>query len=227
MRILAVDDDAEYLEMLCIGLEEHGLEATPARDVPEAKKLLQELPRGHFEVLFLDVQMPGTSGLELLAELREAGDEVPVLFVTGLKETADKLRGFELGADDYLVKPFDVEELVARAHAVVRRRSALEPLEYGDVRMDLARRTVERNGKHVDLSPREYDLLYTLIRAKGAIVSREELLREVWKIEFDPGTNLIDVHLGRLRRKVDRQGRPLIHNERGKGFFAVAHDSAG
>ena len=225
MRILTVDDDSEFRELLCIALEEHGFEPTPAAGVDEALAALAARPRGHFDVLFLDVQMPGKTGWDMLAELREAGDDVPVLFVTALEETADKLRGFELGADDYLVKPFEVEELVARAHAVTRRRRTLEPLLFGDVRLDLVQREVERNGNRVELSPREYDLLYVLVRARGEVVSRADLLREVWQIEFEPNTNVVDVYLGRLRKKIDRHGRPLIKNERGKGFYVVAHEA--
>lgn len=223
MKILLVDDDPTYREITQLGLEAAGMEVTPAEDGPSALSALAAQPRGHFDVLVLDVQMPGPSGWELLDELREAGDETPVVYLTGLEATEDKLKGLGLGADDYVVKSTPVEELVARLQTVVRRRRDLAPMDWGELRLDLARRRVTRGDAAIELSPREFDLLYVLVKAKGGLVSRAELLQQVWEMDFDPGTNLLDVHIGRLRKKVDRHGRPLILNERGQGYRVAAY----
>jgi len=224
LRVLIVDDDHDFRRVLELALEADGLETETAGDGAAALEVLEKRPPGHFDLILLDVQMPGTSGWDLLYQLREAGDEIPVIYVSGLDQTEHKVKGLGLGADDYLSKPVDVDELKARLEAVVRRRQSIEPLRYGELTMDLARRKVTRGEAGIDLSPREFDLLLTLVRAKGGIVSRAELLSEVWDMDFDPGTNVLDVHIGRLRRKVDRTGRPLILNERGKGYHIAAHE---
>jgi len=218
LRALLVDDDPEFLAMLGLGLDEAGVAWEAAGGTEEALARIQGGPAGAFDVLLLDVQMPDRSGWELLEELRAAGNQTPVIFLTGAQDVDDRVRGLRLGADDYLAKPFAFPELLARIEAVLRRRSTLSPLVHGDTELDLVQRRVHRGGEAVDLSPREFDVLTVLMRARGQVVSREELLRQVWGMEFDPGTNLIDVHIGRLRRKVDRHGPPLIYNERGIGF---------
>ena len=223
MRVLIVDDDPDFRRILELALDTDGVETESASDGSAALKLLEQRTAGHFDLILLDVQMPGTSGWDLLYQLREAGDEIPVIYLSGLDQTEHKVKGLGLGADDYLTKPVDVDELKARLEAVLRRRETIEPLRYGELTMDLARRKVTRGETGIDLSPREFDLLLTLVRAKGGIVSRAELLREVWDMDFDPGTNVLDVHIGRLRRKVDRSGRPLILNERGKGYHIANH----
>ena len=222
MRALIVDDDPDFAEVLRLGLSAEGVECSATGDGEGAQALLAEHPAGHFDVILLDVQMPGSDGWDLLYELRQAGNETPVIFVTGLERVEQKVKGLALGADDYVVKPIAIPELKARLDAVVRRRETLAPLDYGELRLDLARRRVERDGKRVELSPREFDLLYALVRAKGELVTRADLLRDVWDLEFDPGTNVLDVHIGRLRRKLDRHGRPLIENERGQGYRVLA-----
>lgn len=223
MRMLLVDDEPDFLSYLEIGLAEHGIETESARSGDEAKAVLEGRVRGHFDLILLDVKMPGQSGWDLLYELRQAGEEVPVIFVTGETELPDKIRGLGLGADDFIGKPFVFEELVARAEAVLRRRNALPTIQHGEVEMDLATRKVQRAGRPVELSPREFDLLLALARARGEVLSREVLLRDVWDMAFDPSTNVLDVHIGRLRKKLDRGGRPLIQNVRGEGYRLVAH----
>ena len=219
MRVLVVDDDPDFVEYLTVGFESEGIELETADRGERALELLAQRPRGHFDLIVLDVQMPGQSGWDLLYDLRQAGEEIPVIFASGLGQPSEKVKGLGLGADVYLAKPFDFDELVARIRAVMRRRRTLAPLEYGDLHMDLVRRRVRRGDSTVELSPREYDLLLVLVQAKGGIVSRAELLQQVWNMDFDPGTNVLDVHIGRLRRKLDRTGRPLIKNERGKGYW--------
>ncbi len=223
MRVLAVDDDPTFRRYLQIGLDSEGVETDVAESGEVAIATLRGKPAGFYDLILLDVEMPSQSGWDLLYDLREAGTETPVIFVTGREDVDDKVKGLGLGADDYVTKPVEISELIARIQAVVRRRENLTPLEYGELRLDLARRRVRRGDNDLELSPREFDLLMTLVKAKGDIVSRQSLLSEVWDMDFDPGTNILDVHIGRLRKKVDRQGRPLIHNERGKGYRVVAH----
>lgn len=222
MNVLVVDDDDAYREILILALESVDIVAVGAADAPLALRAIEERPRGWFDVLLLDVQMPGALGFDLLEDLREVGNETPVIFLTGLPGIPEKVRGLGLGADDYLVKPVNLDELVARLQAVVQRHRHPRPLVWGEIELDVARRQALRNGTAIDLSPREFDLLLVLVRARGELVPRADLLREVWSMEVDPGTNLLDVHIGRLRKKVDRHGRPLIHNERGQGYRVVA-----
>jgi two-component system copper resistance phosphate regulon response regulator CusR len=221
LRVLIVDDDPELCRVLEIGLAESGLTSGTALDGDGALKQLAESPAGHYDLILLDLVMPGKDGWQLLEALREAGRDIPVIVVSAKDKAEDKVRCLRLGADDYVVKPFLIDEIVERIAAVVRRRRALSPIEIGDLRLDLAQRRVIRSGKPVALSPREFDLLMVLSRAKGEVISREDLLREVWDITFDPGTNLLDVHLGRLRKKIDRHGRPAIQNVRGEGYRLV------
>jgi two-component system copper resistance phosphate regulon response regulator CusR len=169
-------------------------------------------------VALLDVMMGGRSGWELLEEMRARGHDMPVLFVTAKHAVDDRVRGLRLGADDYVLKPFEFEELIARIEAVLRRRRALPVLEAHDVRIDLAHRTVERDGRRVDLSPKEFDLLLALVEAQGRVLSRAELLKRVWGIEFDPQTNVVDTAVARLRKRLDRGVEPLILTVVGEGY---------
>ncbi len=218
MRVLLVDDDSDFVLFAQAGLESAGVDVLTASSEAEALSVLHPRPTPAVDLILLDIGLPGPSGLDLLYSLRQAGNETPVIIVSGEGRTKQKVKGLSLGADDYIVKPPEIEELVARMDAVVRRRESLQPLEYGEITIDLARRRVLRNGRRVDLSPREFDLLLALVKAKGELVTREELLKEVWDLEFDPGTNVLDVHVGRLRRKLDAQGNPLIENKRGQGY---------
>ncbi len=225
MRVLVVDDDAEFRKLLTIALEKNGVEWEAAESAEAGLEVLQGTEEGDFDVVLLDVQMPGATGWELLYEVRRAGNEVPVVFVTSVDTPEERIKGLKLGADDYVTKPVLFDELVARIEAVVRRRRSLAPMRYGDLSIDLARRRVQRNDNTVHLSPREYDLLLALVLADGQVVPRAKLLLEVWGLEFDPGTNVLDVHLGRMRRKVDRHGRPLVETVRGEGYRLIRHAS--
>lgn len=217
-RVLVVDDDPDVCAYLAAGLASAGIDSKIALDGVQAIECLQQNPPGWFGLILLDVSMPKKNGWELLDSLRQAGDEVPVIFVSGRDSSEEKIRGLRLGADDYVVKPFLFDELLARMEAVQRRRRSLAPIILGELKIDLTRRKTERGGKAVDLSPREFDLLLTLARAGGETISRQRLLEDVWDIKFDPGTNLLDVHLGRLRKKLDRTGRPAIQTVRGEGY---------
>jgi DNA-binding response OmpR family regulator len=170
-------------------------------------------------MILLDVMMPVKDGWEFLHDLREKGRETPVIFVTARDAVEERVKGLRLGADDYIIKPFAFDELLARIDAVIRRRSALAPMSYGDLELDLARRAVKRGGEQVELSPREFDLLRTLMANHDKVLTRAKLLHEVWGIDFDPETNVVDVHVARLRRKVDRRGPPLIQTVRGEGYM--------
>ena len=224
MRVLVVDDDPKLRGYVCAGLRESGLECASAAGAREALSLLERARAEPFDVLLLDVMMPGQDGWELLEELREAGRDTPAIFVTARDAVEERVKGLSLGADDYIIKPFAFEELLARIHAVVRRRRAAEPVEYADLRIDPARRAVWRAGRPIDLSPREFDVLRALMARPDKVVPRADLLRDVWGISFDPGTNIVDVHIARLRRKIDRHGRPLVRTVRGEGYMLAEND---
>jgi two-component system copper resistance phosphate regulon response regulator CusR len=217
MRLLVVDDDPKFRGYISSGLRESGIDCAAAADPGEALSTLQNDARG-FDLILLDVMMPAQSGWDLLSDLRELGRETPVIFVTARDAVEERVKGLRLGADDYVIKPFAFSELLARIEAVIRRRRSLAPIEVFDLKLDLARRQVRRGDRSIDLSPREFDLLLALVQAEGKVLSRSELLRQVWSIEFDPGTNVVDVHIGRLRRKIDRHGPPLIQTVRGEGY---------
>jgi DNA-binding response OmpR family regulator len=217
MRLLIVDDDPKLRNYVCAGLEQSGIEGVPAPDGQSALAILEDDSRG-FDLILLDVMMPEVTGWDLLADLRERGRETPVIFVTARDSVEERVRGLRLGADDYVIKPFAFQELIARIEVVIRRRKELPPVEVGDLKLDLARRQARRGDKSIDLSPREFDLLLALVRAEGRTLSRTELLRDVWGIEGEPATNLVDVHIGRLRRKLDAHGPSLIHTVRGEGY---------
>lgn len=226
MRVLLVDDDPKFRSYMSSGLVQSGIDCRVAGDGAEALRILAEPGTPSFDVILLDVMMPVQTGFEFLIDLREHGRETPVIFVTARDAVEERVKGLRLGADDYIIKPFAFDELLARIDAVVRRRQSLTPIEYGDLRLDLARRSVTRAGRSIDLSPREFDLLRALLARAGDVLSRKELLHDVWAIDFDPETNVVDVHIARLRRKLDRHGSPLLHTVRGEGYRLSASADA-
>jgi DNA-binding response OmpR family regulator len=217
MRILVVDDDPKLREYVAAGLIESGGECATASDGESALDLLAKDPKS-FDLILLDVMLPAKSGWELLDDLRERGQETPVIFVTARDTVEERVKGLKLGADDYVIKPFAFSELLARIEVVIRRRRMLPPIEVRDLRLDLGKRAAYRSDHRIDLSPREFDLLLGLVRAEGRTLSRADLLRDVWGFEREPETNLVDVHIGRLRRKLDRYGTALIETVRGSGY---------
>lgn len=218
MRVLVVDDQADMRSYLKRVLEAVGIDCTEAENAKVARAILSDGSVSAFDVILLDVEMPGPSGWDLIVEMRELGDETPVIFVTAASKVDEKVRALRMGADDYMVKPFEPEELIARIEAVVRRRRAMPMLQLGEITIDLGRRHVRRGDRRLEVSPREFDLLRVLAEAKGAVVSRAELLRQVWSLDRDPGTNLVEVLVTRLRRKIDEPGDTLIQNLVGKGY---------
>jgi two-component system OmpR family response regulator len=217
MRILVVEDDPKLRSFLRQGLCESGVECVALEDGARARAYLEGEP-DPFDVILLDVMMPVKDGWELLAELRALGNETPVLYVTARDAVEERVKGLRLGADDYIIKPFAFDELLARIEAVVRRRRP-QPEHYADLQLDALERTVRRGAQLIELSPREFDLLRVLLAHRERVLTRAQLLHQVWAIDFDPGTNIVDVHVARLRRKLDRPGLvPLVQTVRGEGY---------
>jgi two-component system copper resistance phosphate regulon response regulator CusR len=217
LKILIVDDDPKFRRFVAIGLAECGHLCATAADGPEALRRLETESR--FDLILLDVMLPEMSGWDLLDELRRHGREVPVVFVTARDAVEERVKGLRMGADDYVIKPFAFQELVARIEAVIRRRRSLEPIQLGDLTIDLAARRVQRAGEMVDVSPREFDVLMALVQAHGRVLSRAELLDRVWGITFEPGTNVVEVHVARLRAKLHAGRTAILHTKRGEGYY--------
>ena len=219
MRILIVEDDAEAGAAMVRGLSEAGHEVTHAAD---GRLGLNAAGEAAFDVLVVDRMMPNIDGLTMVETLRRQGDQTPVLFLSALGEIADRVTGLKAGGDDYLVKPYAFAELIARVEALARRRetgSVQTLLRVGDLEMDLIGRTVRREGKDIDLQPREFQLLEYLMRNAGQSVTRTMLLEKVWEYHFDPQTNVIDVHVSRLRSKIDKGfDKAMLQTVRGAGY---------
>lgn len=218
MRVLIVEDEAKTAAYLAKGLREHGFVADVARDGRDG---LQMATSKTYDVAILDVMLPGRDGWSVLEELRNSGSSLPVLFLTARDSVPDRVRGLELGADDYLVKPFAFSELLARIRTVLRRGSSRQSgvLCVGDLELDVIRRKVQRAGQRLELSPKEFSLLSLLLRRVGEVLSRTLIAEQVWDMNFDSDTNVVDVHIGRLRAKVDDPfDRKLIHTVRGAGY---------
>lgn len=226
VRVLIVDDDPKLRSLLVRGLAEHGIDAEAVADTDGALARLESPAAARVDAMLLDVMLPGRSGFELLELMRARGGELPVLFVSARRSVEDRVRGLRLGADDYIVKPFALDELLARLDAVLRRRSNHKHIETGPLRLDLESRTVHADGLRLELSPREFDLLRTLVEADGAVLSRETLLRAVWGIEFDPGTNLVDATVARLRRRFVNRSFAPIETVVGRGYRSSLGGSA-
>jgi two-component system OmpR family response regulator len=219
MRVLIVEDDAEAAAAMVRGLAEGGFDCVQAGDGAYG---LLEAQKGGFDVYVVDRMMPRLDGLSMVETLRREGDATPVLFLSALGEVEDKVTGLKAGGDDYLVKPYALPELVARVEALARRRetgSVQTVLKVGDLEMNLIQRVVTRAGQEIDLQPREFQLLEFLMRHAGQSVTRTMLLEKVWEYHFDPQTNVIDVHISRLRSKIDKGfDRPMLQTVRGAGY---------
>ncbi|MEI7573243.1 MAG: response regulator transcription factor [Phenylobacterium sp.] len=219
MKILIVEDDQPAAEVMARGLLDAGHACTLC---PDGLVGLEAARRGSFDVMIVDRMMPCLDGVGLVETLRRDGDETPVLFLSALGEIEDRVTGLRAGADDYLVKPYAFAELIARVEALARRRetgSVLTFLRVGDLEMDLIGRKVQRAGREIDLQPREFQLLEFLMRHAGQAVTRTMLLEKVWEYHFDPQTNVIDVHISRLRSKIDKGfEHPMLETIRGAGY---------
>ena len=224
-RLLLVDDDAALLVDVQRGLEPRGYRVRTAGNAAQAREDLER--QGPFDLVLLDVTLPDESGWSILEGLREAGDATPVIFLTGSHTAADRVRGLRLGADDYVIKPFDFEELVARIEAVLRRQLPPEVYGVGDLRVELSSGRVLRDGAPIELSQREFQVLRALILAGGEVRSRPQLLAEVWDMHSDPGTNVVDVVVMRLRRKLDAGSTHSIETVVGEGYRVRAERLTG
>ena len=219
-RILLVEDEPKVSAFIRRGLSEEGFEVEVAYDGPFGVRLALEQA---FDLLILDVILPGLSGLEVLQAVRAQDADLPILMLTALGTTQDKLLGFGGGADDYLVKPFDFAELLARVRALTRRRSRGEAkgslLTLTDLTVDTAAKTVTRAGQPIKLTAREFNLLELLLRHQGRVLSRGEIAEHTWEEAFDAGSNVIDVYVNYLRNKVDKAfDKKLIHTVVGMGY---------
>ena len=221
MRILVVEDEQKVANALREGLEEEHFEVFVA---PTGEDAFFRVNTEKFDLILLDLMLPGRDGLQILTTIRKRGPETPVLLLTARDSLEDRVTGLNSGADDYLVKPFAFEELLARIRALLRRGRTVDILRFGiaDLDMDIVTRKVTRGGRHVDLTAREFELLEYLMRHEGQVVMRDMLARDVWKetARGTPLNNVIDVHIARLRRKVDVEPyEKLIHTVRGVGFM--------
>lgn len=219
MRVLIIEDDHETSTQVWQGLRDAGHEVEQAFDGKRGLALASE---GSFDALIVDRMLPGVDGLTLVKSLRKSGRDVPVVFLTALGGVDDRVTGLEGGGDDYLAKPFAFVELLARLQAIVRRRNtpaSATLLRVGDLELDRLERSVRRAGREITLQSLEFTLLECLMLHAGEVVTRTMLLKEVWGYGFDPQTNVVDVHVSRLRTKLDEGGAtPLVHTVRGAGY---------
>jgi len=222
-RILVIEDDREAAEQITDSLAAGGYEVDLAIDGNDGLKRGRS---AEYAVMTIDRMLPDIDGIAVIRRLREEGIATPALIVSALGEIDDRVRGLRAGGDDYLVKPFAFAELMARVEALARRSDTVVKetvLRVGDLELDLVSRTVSRAGRRIELLPREFQVLEYLVRNEGQVVPRAMLLQHVWDLHFDPTTNIIDVYVGRVRRKIDgQQAYPLIHTVRGVGYCVRA-----
>lgn len=223
-RILVVEDEPKVASFVKRGLEENGFICDIAWDGLMGKRMFDA---GDFDLVILDINLPYKNGFELCKEIRSSNQKIPVIMLTALGTTEDKLAGFDSGTDDYLVKPFEFRELLARLHSLLKRISIAETggnlLTFLDLEVNLNTYEVMRGGKTIELTPKEFALLIYLLRNKGRVVSRIDIAEKVWDINFDTGTNVIDVYVNFLRKKIDKDFSPkLIHTQTGVGYILKA-----
>jgi two-component system copper resistance phosphate regulon response regulator CusR len=224
-HICLIEDEQKVAAFICKGLEEHGYKLKTADTGSSAKILLKNET---FDLLILDVMLPDINGIELCRQIRQADNQTPILMLTALDQIQNKVAGLKAGADDYLVKPFHFSELLARIEALLRRHvsSAKEDhtLVFDDLKLDTWNNIVERDGQEITLTAKEYTLLELFMRHPNKILSREYIAEQVWKIDFDTGTNFIDVYINYLRKKIEKgfKGK-LIHTVIGMGYILRAN----
>jgi two-component system OmpR family response regulator len=226
MRLLLIEDDLQAAEYLAKGLRENGYAVTHSAD---ARDGLEKAISGDWDVIIADRQLPHGDGLSIIHAMRERGDRTPVLILSALGTVDDRVHGLRAGGDDYLTKPFAFSELLARIEALRRRAPTANEetrLRVGDLELDLLARRVSRGAHSVELTNKEFQLLEYLMRRPGQVVTRTMLLEGVWNLHFDPQTNIVDVHMSRLRNAIDKgHARPLIHTVRGAGYVLKEADS--
>ena len=219
MKILLIEDEQKIADFVCAGFREQGF---TVEHCAEGNLGFERASQGVHDVIVLDVMLPGRDGLSILKGLRKAGSSTPVLMLTARNELDDRIEGLNLGADDYIAKPFFVEELVARIHALQRRVSGERQnvLAVGDLRLDRIAREVTWRGESVDLTGREFNLIEYLMRSPGRVFTRTQILEHVWGYDFDPSTNVIDVCVQRIRKKIGTgaDGESPIESVRGVGY---------
>ena len=221
-NILVIEDEQRVAELLQSGLEENGYKVSLAIDGIQGLSLFL---KNKFDLVLSDIILPKMGGFELCKEIRKNDTEIPILMLTALGSTDDKLEGFDAGADDYLTKPFDFRELLARVAVLLKRKVGEQPAEpseltYADIHINPNTQTVYRSDKLIKLTPKEYDLLLYMVQNPERIITRKEITQNVWHTDFDPGTNFIDVYINYLRRKLDRDSAvKLIHTRTGVGFI--------
>ena len=218
MKILLVEDEEEIGGLIKDGLEKEEFSVDYCKDGDSG---MEHAMAHSYDAIVLDVMLPGKSGLEILKMVRASQNNVPIIIITARGETEDRIQGLDLGADDYLPKPFFVEELIARLRAIWRRSSetGMSVLSVGTLSANLMTREVIRSGQQIEMTPKEFSLLAFLMRAPGRVLTRTQILEQVWGYHFDPGTNLVDVYIRRLRSKIDFEGEiPLIETLRGVGY---------
>ncbi len=221
MKVLVIEDEKKIASFIRRGLEEQGFAVDLCGNGDEGFTLATTR---HYDAVVLDIMLPGRDGLSILRQLRERKAPVPVVLLTARSALNERLEGLNLGADDYLTKPFFIEELVARLHAVMRRAGGEQSsiLQAGDLTVNLLTREVRRDDEKVELTAREFSLLTYLMRSPGRVLTRTQICEHVWNYQFDPGTNLVDVYVQRVRKKIgDDPKQPLIETVRGVGYRFV------
>lgn len=221
MKILVVEDEPKTSKSIKQGLEEENYTVDVAYDGRFGLRFAQD---NAYDLIILDVIIPYMNGIEICSELRKTGNTTPILILTALGSTNDIVLGLDSGADDYMTKPFDIKELLARVRTLLKRSSGtpstVNMLRIADVEMNLDSRLVKRGGKKIDLTPKESALLEYFIKNKGRVITRAEIAEKVWNIDFDTGTNLIEVYVNYLRNKIDKNfDKKLIHTQFGMGYF--------
>jgi len=220
-NILIVEDELRLAEILQIQLQESGFRADIASDGYVGKRMIDKID---YDLIILDINLPLMNGYELCKEIRKKDDKIPIIMLTALGTPDNKIIGFEAGADDYVLKPFDFRELLARINVFLKRKNIITPetrkLSIADFEMDLDTKTVTRAGKKIELTSKEFALMETFLQNKNKLLSREFIIEKVWDLDFETGTNIIDVYVNYLRKKIDKDFEPKIfHTKFGFGFY--------